>query len=506
VSDTTLETPHALPPEEGRTPPRATDPPPRGALGRATWWLVALAVVAVAAILLRWANTRPGYDPYGWLDWGYQTLRGTLDLGGAPSWKPFTYIFTLPYALFGHYALYLWMLTAVSISLSGAVFGGRIAYRVIASEGGRRWAAFGAAAFAGAGVLGIEGYFHYLMSSQSDSMLVSVCLAAIDCYLIGRLSWAWWLGVAVGLGRPEVWPFLVIYGIWILLKRPAMRWMVFAGAIITAFLWFGVPEITNHRPNIAGQLALKSPRELHQNKIVGIWDRFTGLQYLPIELMALAALVLAAVRRNRTVLGLAGLALGWVVVEIGFALHGFPGVPRYLFEPAGLTGVLAGITAGWLLLDVSRLIPRVPLPAWAGIPVVVVLLAVLVPDAVSEARAEHKDIYHERGRTVQINKLGAYVKALGGESRISYCGKPVMNVEYVSILGWYLGRNTGTIGYRPQFELTKKRYPLVVFTPLRNGWAVKLVRTPPSRAASCASMNSLYVPTARHPQGVLVPK
>jgi hypothetical protein len=81
-----------------------------------------------------------------------------------------------------------------------------------------------------------------------------------------------------------------------------------------------------------------------------------------------------------------------------------------------------------------------------------------------------------------------------------------MNVEYVSILGWYLGRNTGTIGYRPQFELTKKRYPLVVFTPLRNGWAVKLVRTPPSRAASCASMNSLYVPTARHPQGVLVPK
>ena len=56
-------------------------------------------------------GTRPGYDPYGWLDWGYQTLRGSLDLGGAPSWKPFTYLFNVPYALFGHYALWLWMLT-----------------------------------------------------------------------------------------------------------------------------------------------------------------------------------------------------------------------------------------------------------------------------------------------------------------------------------------------------------------------------------------------------------
>src|SRR5436305_81138 len=75
-------------------------------------------------------DTRPGYDPYGWLDWGYQTLRGSLDLGGAPSWKPYTYLFNVPYAIFGHWALYLWMLTAVSVSLGGAVFGGRVAYRL----------------------------------------------------------------------------------------------------------------------------------------------------------------------------------------------------------------------------------------------------------------------------------------------------------------------------------------------------------------------------------------
>jgi hypothetical protein len=128
-----------------------------------------------------------------------------MDLGGAPSWKPFTYIFTVVYALFGHWALYLWMLTAVSISFSGAVFGGRIAYRLTAREGGPLWPAWAAGLFAGAAVLGIQDYFHYLLSAQSDSMLVAVCLAAIDMYLSGRLRWAFWLGVLAGLGRPEVW-------------------------------------------------------------------------------------------------------------------------------------------------------------------------------------------------------------------------------------------------------------------------------------------------------------
>ena len=73
---------------------------------------------------------------------------------------------------------------------------------------------------------------------------------------------------------------------------------------------------------------------------------------------------LALLRRNWTVVTLAGMAAGWVVVEIAFVLHGFPGVPRYLFEPAGLTAVLAGICFGWLLLDAKRYW-RV-LPSWAG--------------------------------------------------------------------------------------------------------------------------------------------
>jgi hypothetical protein len=458
-------------------------------------------VVVVALLMIVIGKTRPGYDPYGWLDWGYQTWRGSLNLGGAPSWKPFTYLFNVPYALFGHYALWLWMLTAISISLAGAVFGGRIAYNLTAREGGPRYAPILASVFAGACVLGIQQYFHYLLSDQSDSMLVTVCLAAIDMALIGRYRWAWWLGALAALGRPEVWPFLGLYGIWCWRKFPSMRWMLYAGVIINAFLWFGVPTITNGRPNIAGQLALRSPRELHSNKVTGTIKRFLDLEYAAVEVAALIAVGLALLRRNWRVVLLGVIAAGWVVVEIAFVLHGFPGVPRYLFEAAGLTGVLAGVAVGWLASDASRWHPS--LPRWAGIPLVVVLFGVMVPQAVSAMRSEHKDIVHEQARTVQINKLSAFIDALGGYRAITACGHPVVNVEYVSIMAWYTHRNTGTIGYRPLIELHDRRYPILMFAPLPNGWSVKPYR---QHTASCQAMNALYVPTARHPGGVLVRK
>jgi hypothetical protein len=459
--------------------------------------------VIISAAAIRITGTRPGYDPYGWLDWGYQTLRGSLNLGGAPSWKPFTYIFNVPFAVFGHYALWLWMLTAVSLSLAGAIFGGRIAYTLTAADASHRYAAIGAAVFAGASVLGIQDYFHYVLSAQSDSMLVTVCLAAIDCHLHGRYRWTWWLLALAALGRPEVWPFAGLYAIWAWLKLPQMRWMLYVGAIVNALLWFGIPEITNHRPNIAGQLALKSPRELHSNKIVGTIDRFTALDYLPIELAALLGVVLALLRRNRVVLVLAASAVLWVLIEVAFVLHGFPGVPRYLFEPAGLTAVLAGITFGWLLLDASRI--HCSLPSWAGIPLAAVLLISVIPGAISQVRTEHKDVYQQRQRTTEINKLDATLDALGGYKHVLACGRPVVNVEFVSIMAWYTKLNTGVVGHRPAYELRQK-YPIVNFIPLPNGWAVQAYRSPPRLKSTCATLKSLYVPTALHPQGVLIRK
>jgi hypothetical protein len=502
VSDIAVQHPAAGRQPDAGSPPATRSTDGRGLARRYAWWIVAVALVVFSAVLVRAAGTRPGYDPYGWLVWGYQTLHGSLNLGGAPSWKPFTFFFTVPYALFGHYALWLWMTTAVASSLAGCIFAGRIAYRVIGTSPERRSAAIAGAIFAGLALLGIQDYMHYVLSVQSDPMLVTVCLAAIDCHLSGHPRWAFALLALASLGRPEAWPFTGLYAIWAWRTIPAMRWLIGVCLLAIAALWFGVPEITNHRPNIAGQLALKSPRELHSNKVLGTIDRFTALNYFPIELAAVVAVAIAAFRRNLVVLTLAAATVLWVAIEIAFTLHGFPGVPRYLFEPAGVTATLGGVAVGWVLADAPRLWAK--LPRWSGIPVVAVLAASLLPGALARARTEHKDLSHERARTTEINKLAATISAIGGYKHLRACGRPVMNVEYVSIIAWYVKLDTGYIGYRPLIEL-RKGYPIVLFTPLPNGWAVRSYRVKPALRASCSNLaNALYVPTARHPNGTLI--
>jgi hypothetical protein len=501
VSESTLEAP-AVPPPDSQEPrldrPRAQ---PLAFIRRHPWWIVGVLIVGFSTALVFYTNTRPGYDPYGWLIWGYQTLHLKLDLGGAPSWKPLPWLFTVPYSLFGGAALRLWMITAVSFALSQSVFAGRITYRLVGSSG-VRYPAIVAAVFSGIAVLGIQDYFHYILSVQSDPMITALVLGAIDCHLSGRPRWAFALGVLAALGRPEVWPFLGIYAIWAWRSIPSMRWFIGAGLALIPVLWFGVPTITNGRPFVSGQLAELSPRELHQNKIIGTLHRFTALTYLPVQLGALLAIGMAWVRRNWTVLILAAGAVGWIVVELAFVLHGWPGVPRYLFEPAAVTTVLAGVAIGWVLRDaasIGRVVPR-----WAGIALVAVLVGSLVPGALARVRTEHTDLKHERARTVMIGRLKATISVLGGYQHVLACGEPVTTVRYVAMLAYFTKQNDGKIGHRPKFEL-KQTYPIVMFEPLHSGWKVFPWHAAASKARSCSNLNATWLYTRRHPEGVLVP-
>jgi len=465
--------------------------------------------VLASAALLRWARARPGYDPYGWLVWGYQTLHLSLNLGGAPSWKPLPYLFTVPYALAGHYELWLWMITAVAVSLAGSIFAGRIVYRVTRSAAEvdqplwiRRYAPVAAAIFAGAAVLGLEDYMHYVFSVQSDPMIVTFCLGAIDMCLCGRYRWAFVFLVLGSLGRPEVWPFLGLYSLWAWFRVPTMRWMIGAGIALVAFMWYGIPWITNGRPNIAGELAMRSPRELHQNKVTGTIGRFTELHYLPVWIAALAAVVVAALRRDRLVLSLAAFVVVWMIVEIAFALHGFPALPRYMFEAGAVVAVLAGIGVGWALTELPKL--RRPVPKWAGVAVVALLVASLLPGAVSRLSAEHVDLRRERGRTNEIGLLQTTIDTLGGYRHIRDCGEPVTIVEYASVLAWMTRLDVGSVGYLPSAEM-RRRYPIVLFgTVAPGGWAIRPWHTRRAQRAQCANLHAAYVLTLQNPSGALI--
>jgi hypothetical protein len=502
VSGSTLEAP-LLRPRADAEELRAGEPTPwtlRLFAREHPAWATAVVLLAISAVLVLWARTRPSYDAYGWLVWGYQTLHGTLDLGGAPSWKPLPFLFTVPFALAGHYQMWLWMLTAVAVSLAGPVFAGRIAFRLTRTgEGERigviaRCAPAAAAVFAGAAVLGLEDYFHYILSAQSDPMLVTFVLAGLDAFLLGRYRWTLVLGVLAALGRPEVWPFLGLFMLWTWFRVPAMRWMLLVGAAVVAFMWFGIPTITNGRPNIAGELAKQSPRELRHNRLFGTIGRFTELEYLPVWVAAACAAALAALRRRLIVLALAAGTIVWVVVEIAFAYHGWPALPRYMFEAAGVAAVLAGVAVGWALGELPRL--RRGLPRWAGVPVVAILVATLVPGAIARLRAERRDLRHERDRTHQIGLLATTTNLLGGARRVESCGQPVTDVAYVSALAWIYRTNVGSVGGLQQhIEAIQLHEPIpkVLFTPLtRGGWAVRPWHTRPAEVRRCRRLHAVY--------------
>jgi hypothetical protein len=440
---------------------------------RHPWWSTGIGVTLLAAILVTWAGTRPGFDPYGWLVWGHQTIEGSLDTNAAPSWKPLPYVFTVPYALTGHYELRLWMITAAAVAFSGVVFAGRIAYRLTDAPPERPWAAIAAGVFAGIALLGIQKYPHYVLSSQSDPMIVALCLGAIDCHLHERPRAAFVLGVLASLGRPEVWPFLGLYSIWAWRKLPSTRALLAGGWLVIVLLWFGIPAVTSRTPFVSASNALDSGRRLTNNQVGGTIGRFLGLSELPVELAALLAVVLAFFRRDRVTLTLAGGIVVWVVIEIGFALHGWPGLARYMFEAGGVLVVLAGVGVGRLLSER----PRWPsVPSWAGGLVVLALVASLVPAAASHAGAEQRDLREQRRRTAEINRLPAVIARLGGAARLRGCGEPLTRLQYQTMLAYSLGINVNKVGFKYSQSIHHGN-PLVLFTPLPVGvgWVVQAV-------------------------------
>jgi hypothetical protein len=409
------------------------------------------------------------------------------------------------------------MTTVVVMSLAGCIFAGRIAFRVVDEHGTRRWAAIAAAVFAGAMLLVIYdsthySYIHYILSSQSDPPLVSCVLAAIDMHLIGRRRWAVAALTLASLGRPEAWPALFLYSLWCLRQDRDMFWFLFGCLMIILVMWFGIPEITNHKPLLAGDLAANSPRELHSNKIIGTLSRFKFLNQWPVWLCAGIGTAWAAFRlrrrdpdpdgRNTLILVLFANVVLWVLVEIAFSLKGLPGVPRYMFEPAAVSIVIAAIGFGWLLNEIPRFFK---IPWVAGLIVAAGVVGFIAPGAVARLRAEHKEMSGERARTTEISRLAGFVHELGNLKGISACGKPVLNVEYVSVFGWLVHLNTGNIGYRANVELHKP-YPTVLITPLPNGWSAYEWHPKAATAATCdAKMRVLYIFTGRHPGGEIVP-
>jgi hypothetical protein len=476
------------------------------------WVFGAIALLLVSFLLVLWARSRPGYDPYGWLVWGKLSIHGALDTNGAPSWKPLPFLFTVPYAIFGRYSLWLWMVTSVAVSLGGLVFAWRIAFKLVGADPARRYAAYVAGLFAAVFVLLMQdpiapaNYVHYILSAESDTMIVALCLAAIDCHLSGRHRWAFWIWFLGSLGRPEVWPFWLLAGLYLWRTQPEYRRWLYASVGALIFMWFIIPGLTSKSFFTAGNIAQNSPRAIRGNKITGSLKRFHELNANTVWVLAGLTLIWAAWRRQRAILVIAGGALLWFLIEVAMALKGFPAVPRYLFEPGAIVCILGAVAIGRLIIEIPPLVSRglerlspgrigtslaMRLGAWGAAIVVVLIAGSMFGAAHRQYRLERSDLTHERARTQLIGKASGVIRTLGA-SRILACGQPNIPIEYQSIFAWYMNIKIGEL-YVSQTYLKKHPHPLVNIYPISGpGWKVFPSHVNAASASRCSGLRLIY--------------
>ena len=495
-------------------PPSAADAggsrgqaPVRDAEGLWPWpvWVAVLAlVIGLAVLIVLGTGMTPSFDPYGWLVWGHQILHGRLDLNAAPSWKPLTSLFTLPYALFSEAtAPKLWSITAVAGTLSMSVFAGRIAYRLARPAPAERTRRAGLAAWVGAllaaaAPLGLQRINHLAFIANSDPLNTALVLAAVDAHLSRRPRLAHVMLCLAALGRPEAWPFVGLYALWLMWKVPKARLFAVAlGALVLA-AWFVPSEIWSKSLFQAGNLDLGKSTACTGGALLKagcVTRRWADLYEWPMQVAAVLGVAIALLRRNRAVLVIAGLSVLWVVVEIAEAIHGFSAVYRYLLEPGALMLPLAGYALAELIAGLPRLRPA-RLLTLAGPLAALGILVALVPVAHHREFNTRSQISAVRNYGVRFAHLQQAVARAGGRGAILACGEVASLNQYQSQLAYAMALNVSSVYFNPPLLLRVHRR-VVIFTQVGlNGWTAKPDNVPGSLAGRCDREATVTIPSS----------
>ncbi|HUE26337.1 MAG TPA: hypothetical protein VMP89_06150 [Solirubrobacteraceae bacterium] len=423
---------------------------------RSPFLVSSVVCVALAAISAAVLPTVPSYDPWSWIVWGKEVTDPHLGffVGGGPSWKPLPVMFTTVFGLFGGASPTLWVIAARAGGLLGLVAAYRLATRLI---GAPWWAAAGAGLIAVAGIVLTQDWAYYMFRGTTEPMLIAAWLWAIDRHLDGDRVTAFLLGVATGLMRPEAWPFVFVYALWLWFYEPAFRgpWMralLIAGLAALPFFWFVPPWISTGQPFLAATHAHDYNGHLGSNRFLEVLRRGVDLQTLGVLILALVATAIAVLRRQVVTIALAVIAAAWWVVVVAETLDGYPGLERFYLPAAAITCVLAGVAVVELAQLAARAVrsaARAPLAqAAAAAAVVVALLAfatTFVTGRISVARAQDSIASHA---VTRLDQLSAAVAAVGGHNAAYPCHSSftAVNHSVQTALAWKLHVTLGRVG------------------------------------------------------------
>ena len=365
----------------------------------------------VLAALAHYLPAGPTYDPWAWIIWGREITELDLDTRTGPSWKPLPVLFTSPFALAGDAAApELWLIVAQAGGLLAFAFTYRLAARL---------AGWPAGLIAAAGLVLADEFIRNFARGNSEGLLVAFCLWAVECHLDGRRTQAFLLGVAGGLLRPELWPFLLAYGLWLMWREPRRRGLVVACGALTLVLWF-LPEWWGSGDPLRAAARARDPNPdsaaFADDPFLETFRRAELVLMTPVLLGAVLGLGAALVRRDRVRLVLAAIAAVLMVAVAAMTQAGFAGNLRYVALPAALVCVLAG--AGWtdLVRALSRRLGRV---------VAALAAAALVWTALPYAREDRDklevDLEVVRNEADLYDELGPVIERAGGRAAILRC-------------------------------------------------------------------------------------
>jgi len=238
---------------------------------------------------------------------------------------------------------------------------------------------------------------------NSEGWLAAAVLWAVLAHLAGRRRAALALAVAAGLLRPEVWPFLGLYGLW--LWREGDRVAPALGLAAIAVGWLLPDALGTEGLFAAGSTARKTASEGSAQLadvpfLAVLWD---AVDQLGVAAAPLAVAALVPWRRAEPVLRTLALAgVAYVLIIAVTSQAGFAGNPRYLVPAEALFCVLAGVGA-------AR-VPRV---------LAIALLVVLAAFSAGHIRADLRSI---AWRAEQRQHLDVAIARAGGAAGLARCG------------------------------------------------------------------------------------
>jgi hypothetical protein len=348
----------------------------------------ACAALAALSLLAPWALA---FDPQVWVAWGHDAWHGELNTRGGPTWKPLSVLGTTLLAPLDRDAEPVW----AALGRMGALLALAGAYALGERLAGRLAGAVAALVMALSPWWLLNGAL-----GNSEGWLAAAVLWSVLAHLAGRRRAALALGVAAGLLRPEVWPFLGLYGLW--LWREGDRAAPALGLVAIGAGWL-LPDALGTEGLFAAGETARAPASAGSAQLADVpflavlWDAVEQLGVVAAP-FAVAALVRPApVVRT---LALAGAA--YVLIVAVSAQAGFAGNPRYLVPAEALFCVLAGIGAARL-----------------GRPLAVALAVAL---AITQAGHVRRDLESVAWRAQQREQLDVAIARAGGLGALSACG------------------------------------------------------------------------------------